>query len=107
MFKSDGMTQRVAKWTDTIPDRAWKLLANVAEGDEFAWGDDDLAELVADLLSVEPGILGADWMDAVGVDRTEAARVGAELASMAQEPPHWVDHVDWEAVRNHLTGEGA
>ena len=25
MFKSDGMTRRVANWTDTIPDRARKL----------------------------------------------------------------------------------
>lgn len=102
----DGMTRRVVEWTDAVPERVRTFLAKTAEGDEFMWGDDDLAEMIADALTTTPNALAADWMDYAGVDREEARRIGGELEQGAQEPPHWIGHVDWETVRNHLIGEG-
>lgn len=111
MIESTGrghspMTQKVMDWAVTTPTlRAY--LTQIAEGDRFNYGDDDLAEMVMSLLHTEPDGITVDLLTEMGVSRENAREVGAELERTAQDPPYWVEHIDWQAVRSFLIGENA
>jgi len=101
----DAMTQKVSDWTLSTPELAAELRDEV-EGNEFEWDGDALAELVTQLLSEDVNGIGRDFLALVGVRVEDARAVGRELEAMAQEPPEWEPHIDWEAVRNRLMGSG-
>lgn len=97
------MTQKVMDWVVSTPTlRAY--LAQIAEGDRFNYGDNALAEMVMSLLHTEPNDLTLDMLAEMGVSHESAREVGAELERTER---YWVEHIDWEAVRNFLIGGNA
>lgn len=97
----DAMTQKVSDWTLSTPVLADEL-RDEARGDEYYWNDNGLAELVEQILGGDWNGLHRDFMAYTGVSPTAARALGEELESMAQEPPDWERHIDWEAVRIRL-----
>lgn len=97
----DAMTAKIVEFVLSRQRMAAEL-ADVAEGDDFTWGDNELAETVVQLVSDDPRGLGMWALDRWGVPQRDARSVGMDLEVMAQDPPYWVEHVDWEAVRTAL-----
>lgn len=97
----DAMTAKVTEFVLSRQRMAAEL-AGIAEGGKYAWGDNELCETVAQVLSSNPGALGMWTLGRWGVDQKHARTVGMDLEVMAQDPPDWVEHVNWEAVRTAL-----
>lgn len=102
MRKPDHITGLVVEWIDQSPPRACAFLRNVADGDEFEWGDDELEEYVSQFLCSTVRGAAAGQMAELGIDVFRAREFGLRLERAAQEPPHWSGHADWEFIRNHL-----
>jgi len=101
------MTRRVLSFAQTTPALA-AALRTIAEGTEFEWGDSDLEEMLTQLIS--EGFYRSKAAFHYLLDHGVAPRVAEDvrfdLEMGAQDPPDWAVHVDWEAVRNGLIGEG-
>jgi hypothetical protein len=91
------VTQRVIDWTLSKPVLGRKL-AHIAHGDEFVYGDDDLACWVVDLLWPQRNTLAVTYLAAVGASIAEADATWAEL----DKHESWVDAVHWDKVRDAL-----
>jgi hypothetical protein len=101
------MTRRVLSFAQTTP-ALTAALRTIAEGTEFEWRDRELEEMLTQLIS--EGFYRSrppfHYLLAHGVPPRVAEEVRLDLEMGAQDPPNWAVHVDWEAVRNGLIGEG-
>ena len=106
-MKPDALTQKVLAFAQTTP-ALTAALRTIALGDEFEWGDSKLEEMLTQLIS--EGFYRSRpqfyYLLAHGVPPRVAEDVRLDLEIGAQEPPDWAVHIDWEAVRTTLIGEG-
>jgi hypothetical protein len=95
-------TNMVIRWVHSTP-KLEADLRKVAEGGEFNYGDDELAELVADLLGSDLNVIGHQYLAVMGVSRKDARQVGRQLEESVGS--NWVDAVVWSEVRETLVKE--
>ena len=104
----NATTIKVIHWIWSEPKLA-DFLRGVAFGDDFGWGDDQLAEWVCVFVFPEDRSRGSSAWELNNVEGSEARAVALyEALTEGRKSPagrlEWVDETEWELVRDALIG---